>query len=88
MRTDTRCTRFRACCFVEALALDQKIIPPFREVSSVPSEARSSLSALYWESGVTAASPVEVVDDAVLSGRTPTTKQARHRRDASGRGGF
>ena len=45
MCTDSRCTRFRACCFVEALALDQKIIPPFRAVSSAPSEARSSLSA-------------------------------------------
>ena len=43
--TDSRCTRFRACRFVEALALDQKIVPPFREVSSAPSEARSSLSA-------------------------------------------
>ena len=43
--TDSRCTRFRACCFVEALALGQKIVPPFREVSSAPSEARSSLSA-------------------------------------------
>ena len=29
-----------------------------------------------------AATPVEVVDDAVLSGRAPTTKQARHRRDS------
>ena len=43
--TDSRCTRFRACRFVEALALGQKIVPPFREVSSAPSEARSSLSA-------------------------------------------
>ena len=32
MCTDGRCTRFRACHFVEALALDQKIVPPFREV--------------------------------------------------------
>ena len=45
MCTDSRCTRFRACRFVEALALGQKIVPPFREVSSAPSEARSSLSA-------------------------------------------
>ena len=71
MRTDSR-SRVRR--FVKALALGQKIVPPFREVSSAPSEARSSLSALYWESGVAAASLVEVVDDAVLSGRTPTTK--------------
>ena len=87
MRTDSRCTRFRACRFVEALALGQKIVH-FREAStlSAPSEARSSLSALYGESGVAAASLVEVVDDAVLSGRAPTTKQARHSRDASGRG--
>ena len=34
----------------------EKIIPPFREVSSAPSEARSSLSAFVRESGVTAAS--------------------------------
>ena len=75
--------------FVEALALGQKIVH-FREAStlSAPSEARSSLSALYGERAVAAASPVEVVDEAVLSGRTPTTKQARHRRDSSGRGGF
>ena len=75
--------------FVEALALGQKIVH-FREAStlSAPSEARSSLSALYGESGVAAASPVEVVDEAVLSGRARTTKQARHRRDSSGRGGF
>ena len=75
--------------FVEALALGQKIVH-FREAStlSAPSEAPSSLSALYGESAVAAASPVEVVDEAVLSGRTPTTKQARHRCDSSGRGGF
>ena len=80
----------RGSTYVASLALDQKIVPPFREAStlSAPSEARSSLSALYGESGVAAATPVEVVDDAVLSGRAPTTKQARHRRDASGRGGF
>ena len=46
-------------------------------MSSAPSEACSSLSALYGESGVAAATPVEVVDDAVLSGRARTTKQAR-----------
>ena len=45
MRTYGRCTRFHVRRFVEALALDQKISPPFREVSSAPSEARSSLSA-------------------------------------------
>ena len=38
------------------------------------------------ESGAAAAAAVEAVDDAVLSGRAPTTKQARHSRDASGRG--
>ena len=88
MRTDSRCTRFQACCFVKALALGQKIVPPFREVStlSAPSEARSSLSALYGESSVAAATAVEVVDDAVLSWRARTTKQARHRSDSSGRG--
>jgi hypothetical protein len=73
---------------VEALALDQKIVPQFREASTAPSEARSSLSALGWESGVAAVSLVEAVDDAVLSGRARTTKQARHRRGSSGRGGF
>ena len=90
VRTDGRCSRFHVRRFVEALTLGQKIVPPFSEAStlSAPSEARSSLSALYGESGVAAASPVEVVDEAVLSGRTPTTKQARHRRDSSGRGGF
>jgi len=58
------------------LVVGQKIVQLFREASkwSAPSEARSSSSALYWESGVFAASLVEVVDDAVLSGRTPTTK--------------
>ena len=88
MRTDGRSTRFRTRRFVEALALDQKIVQPFREAStlSAPSEARSSLSALYGESGAAAAAAVEAVDDAVLSGRAPTTKQARHSRDASGRG--
>ena len=82
-------SRSRVRRFVKALALGQKIVH-FREASTLPaqSEARSSLSAFVRESGVTAASPVEVVDDAVLSGRTPTTKQARHRRDSSGRGGF
>ena len=70
-----RCSRFHVRRFVEALVVGQKIVPPFREeVSSAPSEARSSLSALYGESGVAAASLVEVVDEAVLSGRTPTTK--------------
>ena len=69
--------------FVEALALGQKIVH-FREAStlSAPSEARSSLSALYGESGVAAATPVEVVDDAVLSGRARTTQPARHHRDS------
>ena len=88
MRTDSRCSRFHVRRFTEALALDQKIVPPFSEAStlSAPSEARSSLSALYGENGVAAASLVEVVDEAVLSGRARTTKQARHRRDASGRG--
>ena len=38
---------------------------------SAPSEARSSLSALYGENGAAAAT--EAVDDAVLSGRTRTT---------------
>ena len=83
-----RCSRFHVRRFAEALTLGQKIVQPFREASklSAPSEARSSLSALYGESGVAAVSFVEVVDDAVLSGRARTTKQARHRRDASGRG--
>ena len=45
MRTYGRCTRFHVRRFVEALALDQKIVPPFREASTAPSEARSSLSA-------------------------------------------
>ena len=88
MRTDSRCTRCRVRRLVEALALGQKIVLLFHEVSTAPSEARSSLSALDWESGVAAATPVKVVDEAVLSGRTPSNKQARHRRDASGRGGF
>ena len=76
MRTDSRCSRFHVRRFAEALALGQKIVQLFREAStlSAQSVARSSLSALYWESGVAAASLVEVVDDAVLSGRTPTTK--------------
>ena len=71
-----RCSRFHVRRFVEALVVGQKIVQLFREASkwSAPSEARSSSSALYWESGVFAASLVEVVDDAVLSGRTPTTK--------------
>ena len=78
MCTEGRCTRFHVRRFVKALAPGQKIVH-FREAStlSAPSEARSSLSALYWESGVFAASLVEVVDDAVLSGRARTTKQAR-----------
>ena len=71
-----RSSHFHVRRFAEAFALGQKIVQLFREAStlSAPSEARSSLSALYWESGVAAASLVEVVDDAVLSGRTPTTK--------------
>ena len=86
MRTDSR-SRVRR--FVKALAPGQKIVH-FREASMLPARRKRAARCrlLYWESGVTAASPVEVVDDAVLSGRTPTTKQARHRRDASGRGGF
>ena len=83
-----RSSRFHVRRFAEAFALGQKIVPPFREVStlSAPSEARSSLSALYGESSVAAATAVEVVDDAVLSWRARTTKQARHRSDSSGRG--
>ena len=79
MRTDGRSTRFRTRRFVEALALDQKIVPLFREAPtrSAPSEARSSLSALYWESAVAAATPVEVVEDAVLSGRARTVTASR-----------
>ena len=40
-----RCSRFHVRRFVEALALGQKIVQPFREASTAPSEARSSLSA-------------------------------------------
>ena len=71
-----RCSRFHVRRFAEALALGQKIVQLFRDAStlSAPSEERSSLSALYGESGVAAATAVEAVDDAVLLGRTPTTK--------------
>ena len=84
MRMDSR-SRVRR--FVKALALGQKIVH-FREAStlSAPSEARSSLSALGWESGVVTVSLVEVVDDAVLSGRARTTQPAHHRLYSSGRG--
>ena len=53
VRTDSRCSCFHVRRFAEALALGQKIVQLFWEAStlSAPSEARSSLSALYRESG-------------------------------------
>ena len=84
VRTDSSCTRTSLRRGIGPRPEDRPLPRGVHAVRAVGSA--QLVVGFVGESGAAAAAAVEAVDDAVLSGRARTTKQARHRRDSSGRG--